>query len=184
MIRAYRKPPTDTIQSRMQKLLISIAAIASLGLSGCSTLNKGVDDVASAIPRALNKSSLIYRPTIQQGNKLSQEQVNQLKPGMTKRQVRFVLGSPMLQDVFHDNRWDYPYTIGVGSTPSKIEDLALYFKNDQLVRIAGYLHPQPPDEQKPAQRSSLVDVPNWTPKNKTLFGRLFSSVGLGSKDEE
>lgn len=167
----------------MQKLLISIAAIASLTLSGCSTLDNGFDTVASAIPRALNKTGLIYRPTIQQGNVITQEQVNQLKPGMSKRQVRFVLGSPTLQDVFHDSRWDYPYTIGVGSTPDEIKRFSVYFQNDQLARVAGYLRPQAPSEQKPVEHPSLVKVPDWQPESKTLFGRMLGTVGLGSKDE-
>ena len=51
----------------------------------------------------------VYRMEIQQGNYISQEAVSQLKPGMTKDQVRFVLGTPLVADIFHENRWDYVY---------------------------------------------------------------------------
>jgi outer membrane protein assembly factor BamE len=50
-----------------------------------------------------------YRMEIQQGNYITQETVSQLKPGMTKEQVRFVLGTPLINDIFHENRWDYVY---------------------------------------------------------------------------
>lgn len=163
----------------MQKLLISITAAASLFLSGCSTVGDGLQSASSItdwIPDALDKAPLIYRPTIQQGNVITQEQVNQLKPGMSRRQVRFVLGSPTLRDVFHDDRWDYPYTEGVGSTPDQRKYLTVFFENDQLVRIAGDLHPQPEAESDPVEKPSLVKVPDWEPEPRTLWEHLKDTV--------
>ena len=55
-------------------------------------------------------SCSIYKLDVQQGNVVTQEAVNQLKPGMNKRQVRYIMGSPLLVDVFHQTRWDYVYT--------------------------------------------------------------------------
>ena len=52
-----------------------------------------------------------YRMVIQQGNFISQEMVSQLKPGMTREQVRFILGTPLVTDIFHADRWDYVFTI-------------------------------------------------------------------------
>lgn len=174
----------------MQKLLISLAVTTSLSLSlslsGCSTVGDGLSQVSSItswVPDALDKAPLIYRPTIQQGNVVTQEQVNQLKPGMSRRQVRFVLGSPTLTDVFHEDRWDYPFTIGFGSKPETFKYLSVYFEDDRLVRITGDLHPQPEAEQKPVEKPSLVSVPDWTPESKSLFGRAVdavTSVGFGS----
>ena len=103
----------------MRKLLIFIIATATVVSAGCGSFSEGMSSVADAVPNALNKAPLIYRPTIQQGNVVKQEQVNELRPGMSKRQVKFLLGTPMLNDVFHANRWDYVYTIGVGSTPEE-----------------------------------------------------------------
>ena len=50
-----------------------------------------------------------YRIDIQQGNYITQEMVSQLKPGMSKEQVRYVLGTPLVTDIFHAERWDYVY---------------------------------------------------------------------------
>lgn len=163
----------------MQKLLISITIIASLQLAGCSTVGDGLNEISSItnwVPDALDKAPLIYRPTIQQGNVVTQEQVNQLKPGMSRRQVRFVLGSPTLTDVFHEDRWDYPFTSGFGSKPDTFKYLTVYFEGDQLVRVTGDLHPQPPAEQKPVEKPALVSVPDWTPEEKSLWGRAVSAV--------
>lgn len=78
----------------------------------------------------------VYRPTIQQGNILETEQISKLKPGMSKRQVMFVMGTPLLQDPFHKNRWDYIHTVKPGSRPEMtFQRLTLYFDNDTLVRI-------------------------------------------------
>lgn len=59
---------------------------------------------------------LEYRPNIQQGNVVDQKNIAQLKPGMTRDQVRYVLGTPLLQDPFHSSRWDYVYRFEDGAT--------------------------------------------------------------------
>ena len=92
---------------------------------------------------------------------MTQEQVNGLKPGMSRRQVRFVLGSPTLRDVFHDDRWDYPYTEGVGSNPDEYKYLSIYFEGDKLVRVTGDLHPQPESQQETKPKASVVTVPDY-----------------------
>ena len=57
---------------------------------------------------ALNTACLsVYRPDLQQGNAVTPEMVEKLKVGMTRNQVRFVLGTPLIADVFHPDRWDY-----------------------------------------------------------------------------
>lgn len=165
----------------MQKLLISIAATASLLSAGCSTISDGLDSASALtdwVPDALDKAPLIYRPTILQGNLVSQEQVNQLKPGMSRRQVRFALGSPTLRDVFHEDRWDYPYTKGVGSSPDEYRYLSVFFKDDKLVRVAGDMHPQPESERKPVSKPTVVQVPDWTPEGKTLWDRIKDTATL------
>ena len=148
----------------MRKSLISICATLSLLTAGCSTfddIGDSVDSAANVIPEALDSAGLIYRPTIIQGNIVTQEQVNGLKPGMSRRQVRFVLGSPTLRDVFHDDRWDYPYTEGVGSTPDEYKYLSIYFEGDKLVRVTGDLHPQPESQQETKPKASVVTVPDY-----------------------
>ena len=76
-----------------------------------------------------------YRMDIVQGNVVTQEQVALAKPGMTRAQVRDVLGSPMLTDMFHVDRWDYIFTIRRQGTPPQRRDVVVYFKDDKLDRI-------------------------------------------------
>lgn len=84
----------------------------------------------------VNAGCSIYRPTIQQGNILEPEQISKLKTGMTRRQVMFVMGTPLLQDPFHKDRWDYIHTVKPGtSREMTYQRLTLYFENDSLVRI-------------------------------------------------
>jgi len=89
-------------------------------------------------------SSCIYRMEIQQGNLVTQESVSQLKPGMTKDQVRFILGTPLVVDIFHTERWDYVYTLQPARSRSIKEErrLTLFFdKNGRLERVDGDVVP-------------------------------------------
>ena len=80
----------------------------------------------------------VYRMEIQQGNYLTQEMVSKLQAGMTRDQVRFVLGTPLLTDIFHDNRWDYVYRRQRADS-REVEErrLSVFFDNDRLVRVEG-----------------------------------------------
>ena len=83
----------------------------------------------------------LHRVTVQQGNVITQEMVDQLKPGMTREQVAFVMGQPVVRNAFDDTRWDYVYTIDVpGSFESRLL-VSLYFAGDELDRITGDLAP-------------------------------------------
>lgn len=72
---------------------------------------------------------------IQQGTIITPEMVSQLKPGMTRSQVRFVMGTPTIADPFHPDRWDYIYTLETRDAPRERNHIVLYFEGDQLVRI-------------------------------------------------
>lgn len=78
-----------------------------------------------------------YRPDIQQGNFVSKEMVAQIKEGMTPDQVRFVLGTPLLTDIFHENRWDYPFRLIKGNGQVTSSLVTVFFKDNRLVRIEG-----------------------------------------------
>jgi outer membrane protein assembly factor BamE len=78
-----------------------------------------------------------YRIDIQQGNYVSQEMVAQLKPGMTKAQVRHVLGTPLVTDVFHAERWDYVYTLERPRQPRVQRRVAVFFEGGKLARLEG-----------------------------------------------
>jgi outer membrane protein assembly factor BamE len=78
-----------------------------------------------------------YRPDIQQGNFVSQEMVAQLKVGMTPDQVIFLLGTPLLNDVFHGERWDYPFRMQKGNGEITTSSVTVYFENNRVSRIEG-----------------------------------------------
>ncbi|WP_123713842.1 outer membrane protein assembly factor BamE [Sinobacterium caligoides] len=83
----------------------------------------------------------IYKLDIAQGNVITQEMVDQLEPGMTRRQVKFILGSPLLQDTFNDDRWDYYYSLRSQSRPKPEQRMSLYFQGDKLTHFTGSLIP-------------------------------------------
>lgn len=154
----------------MRKLLIFIGLAASLTLNGCSTIG----DVVDAVPNMLDGNPLIYKPTILQGNIVTQEQVNKLKPGMSRRQVRFILGTPTLEDSFHTNQWDYHFTQGEGSQPEQIKHFVVHFDQDKLARVTGDMQIQPESERKPVRRATVVKVPNWQEKDSSSIWPDFS----------
>jgi outer membrane protein assembly factor BamE len=89
----------------------------------------------SAPPRVLGIAP--YRMEIQQGNHVSKDAVDRLKPGMTKEQVRFVLGTPLVTDIFHANRWDYPYYRDRTDSAREEGRLVLFFDEGKLARVEG-----------------------------------------------
>ena len=78
-----------------------------------------------------------YRPDIQQGNFVSQEMLNQLKVGQTRDQVKFVLGTPLLQDAFHADRWDYPFYLARGNGELTTSRVTVYFKDNLVAKVDG-----------------------------------------------
>ncbi len=93
-----------------------------------------------------------YRMEIQQGNYVSQEMVSQLRPGMTREQVRFVLGTPLLTDIFHADRWDYVFYRDVLGGVREERKLTVIFVDGKLARLEGDVVPAPAaSADKPAE---------------------------------
>ena len=88
----------------------------------------------------------IYKLDIQQGNLFGKNLVDSLKPGMTKRQVTLVMGSPAIISPFNQDRWDYVSTLRKGNGHMETKDLTLYFKNNSLARIEGDYFAENPKE--------------------------------------
>ena len=116
----------------MRKSFILIAALA---LAGCKSQGPELPSVLSP-----------YRIDIQQGNVVTQEMVAKLKAGMTRSQVRFVMGSPLVVDPFHPDRWDYLYVDRKKGRLVEYRRLTLYFDGDKLRRA---LTDMPPDTPTP-----------------------------------
>ena len=80
-------------------------------------------------------ASCAYKPDVQQGNTLDDKQISQLKVGMSPQQVTFIMGTPLLKDPFHKDRWDYIYTYARDHAKAGRSLLTLYFKNNKLSKI-------------------------------------------------
>ncbi len=100
-----------------------------------SATGKGV--VQTVKPDKLFGIMPVYRPDIQQGNFISREMVAQLKTGMTKEQVTFLLGTPLLIDVFHTERWDYPFRLKKGDGQVTTSSVTVIFENDRVAKFEG-----------------------------------------------
>ncbi|MBQ14863.1 MAG: hypothetical protein CMQ17_10780 [Gammaproteobacteria bacterium] len=79
----------------------------------------------------------VYKIDIPQGNVITQIMVDQLRPGMTKRQVIFVMGTPLVRDPFHQDRWDYIYSFQPGGGERGQERISVFFADDALVSFSG-----------------------------------------------
>jgi outer membrane protein assembly factor BamE len=82
-----------------------------------------------------------YRMDIQQGNVVTPKMMMQLRPGMSKAQVRYVMGTPLIVDAFRVNRWDYLYRMEKGGTLIEERHVVLEFDNDKLTRVTGDVIP-------------------------------------------
>ena len=83
----------------------------------------------------------VHRVAIQQGNIITQDMVDQLTPGITREQVAYIMGAPVLRNTFDDDRWDYVYTIDVPNAFSSRMLVSLFFENDVLMYITGDMVP-------------------------------------------
>lgn len=151
----------------------SVALLAVLVLGACSS-----------VPRIVTE----YRIDVQQGNVLTQDMVAQLRPGLSRDQVRFILGTPMLVDMFHADRWDYVYRLQKGKT-GEIEtrrftvffdaDGRLYRVSGDVVAVQGNEEPVPDVKSRVLDLGSIDgDVPIPPPEEKGFFGRMMEKVGL------
>ena len=99
-----------------------------------------------ALALTASASACIYRQDIQQGNHLDEKAVADVKEGMTRKQVRFLLGTPMVEDPFHAQRWDYVYYLKPAKRRGTLQShLIVYFSGDTVARIervSGFQTPQ------------------------------------------
>lgn len=109
-----------------------------------------VTRLAAVVVLAASAAGCIYRMDIQQGNLLDPEQVDQVEVGMTRSQVRFLLGTPMVIDTFDPDRWDYVYSLRRGhSRKVARRHLVVWFEGDTVTRIEQPI-PIPPKESPAA----------------------------------
>ncbi|MBC7917038.1 MAG: outer membrane protein assembly factor BamE [Rhodoferax sp.] len=109
-------------------------AVACLGLSACSSFSGGNAPERDLTTRMLTVVTP-YKIDIVQGNVVTREQVALLKPGMPRNAVREVLGTPLLASVFHEDRWDFVFTLRRQGFPAQSRKVTVYFKNDLMDRV-------------------------------------------------
>jgi outer membrane protein assembly factor BamE len=140
---------------RQRIILLFCCGLALAGCGSSEPKKKYEPD-----PSLLEQVPFFYRPDIQQGNIVTQEMVNKLETGMTPKQVRFLLGTPLLVDVFHNNEWHYLYTLDPASGEFEKQKLTIVFdRQGRLQEIRGDLQPQVTKEQVPQAREKVIDVP-------------------------
>ena len=147
----------------MKKILIPILLSIIMLAGGCSNWEN---------------FSLVHVPDIEQGNIVTPEMVALLEPGMSKRQVRFALGSPMLVDVFHEQRWDYLLSIKRRNEPLEVKRFSVYFEGDTLSRYTGDIEPAENVVTSQEKREVLVSVPDYE-GDFGILDRFWRFLGFG-----
>ena len=128
-----------------------------------------------------------YSPPLQQGNVIEQEALSKLKPGMTRSQVRFVLGTPLVVDVFRNDRWDYVYLLRRQGEAPQQRRVTVIFDGDLLARVEGDVVPgsgtvpvrpaAKAEAAKPEQKKDPKKDGAAEPQ-RGFFGRMLDRVGF------
>ncbi|HET8807785.1 MAG TPA: outer membrane protein assembly factor BamE [Methylophaga sp.] len=152
----------------MKSLVIYSLSLMILILSGCSK----------------DKIPGVYRIDIQQGNDVTQEMIAKLEPGMSKSQVNYVMGTPLLIDTFHPNRWDYVYSFQPGNGERKQRRITLFFDEDEtLDYIAGDIEVVEEIKLTEEDRTETNVVVPLNERNTSFFGGLMNMIGIGEEVE-
>lgn len=147
----------------------------------------------------------VHKIDVPQGNVIEQDQINQLRPGMNKQQVRFLMGTPMLDDSFHANRWDYLYRFKPGYGEVVKKQATLYFnEGGKLVNIQGTFRPgekadishstteivvvpledyEGDEEEEKGYWGRLVDFFSWTDEQRGIPSTGDTPVGARGEGE-
>jgi len=131
---------------------VVLLALAATGLGGCNSLLTTDNRLLGFITP--------YRIEVVQGNVLTKEQVAQARPGLNRDQVRDILGSPLLSDAFHADRWDYVFTIRRQGTEPQQRQVVVRFDGDTLKSIEGA-------DALPAEREFVASIDTEKPPRKT-----------------
>ena len=112
-----------------QGLRLSLLAVACTALAACGTLDSGSNRIASFLSP--------YKIEVVQGNFVAKEQVEALRPGMSRAQVKEILGTPLVTSAFHADRWDYVFTIRRQGIEAQSRKITVFFKDDDFEKVEG-----------------------------------------------
>jgi outer membrane protein assembly factor BamE len=163
--------------SRFQAALPSLAklpiyALAGWALSACGSFNNASNSLVSVITP--------YKVEVVQGNFVSKEQVQALRPGMSRAQVRDILGSPLVTSVFHADRWDYVFTIRRQGIEAQSRKLSVFFKGDDFDKADGDAMPSEAEFVATLDaRRNLGKVPNLEASPEQLNRPAKSDAATG-----
>jgi outer membrane protein assembly factor BamE len=121
---------------RVRRTAALLAALALL--AGCQSVSDATSGMAKSMSAVTGWAPTFlgpYRPDVHQGNIITQEMVDQLRQGMSREQVRFMLGTPLLTSEFHKDRWDYPYYLNPLKGPVQSRRLTIFFKDNKIERF-------------------------------------------------
>jgi len=124
-----------------------------------------------------------YKLDVQQGNVVTSKMLLQLRPGMTKSQVRFIMGTPLIQDSFHGNRWDYVYQMREGGKIKEQRRVILDFENELLKSVRGDVIPAGTGEPKAGESEAVTGTRVVTPIKKPEEKSLMNKLKFWEKDE-
>lgn len=148
-----------------RRLPLLALALAPLWLAGCSTIRNATPSSLSS-PETLFGLLKPYRMEIVQGNVVTQEVMAQIQPGLGRAQVREILGTPLLTDIFHENRWDYVFTIARQGVPAQQRRVTVFFKNDLVERFEADVLPTEREFVAAIDRQTEIKpaAPNLSPE--------------------
>jgi len=96
----------------------------------------------------------VHKVTVQQGNVITQEMIDRLKPGMTRSQVAYVMGEPVFRNAFDDDRWDYVYTLNIPGYYNEQKRVSLYFENGVLAYFTGDYAPTTATDESDTEQAT------------------------------
>lgn len=161
--------PLTKIRFLCQSLWVALCLLAFGCSSSPSEQNQTTDDDSFWPDFSLPSIGIpkVHRIVIQQGNVITQEMVDRLKPGMTRAQVQYVMGRPVLDDLFNANRWVYIYTVAIPDAPNEQRTVTLEFENELLARLSGDLKPQGgPSAEQSTKESTAASA--YQPTDQSL----------------
>ena len=142
--------------------------IAALAFTACGT----------ALP-----SIKPFKLDIQQGNVVTSKMLLQLRPGMTKSQVRYIMGTPLIQDSFHGNRWDYVYQMREQGKIIEQRRVILDFENDLLAKVRGDVAPSAGDKAATESGAANIGTRSVNPTNQPVEKSTLDKLKFWKKDE-
>ena len=123
-----------------------------------------------------------YKLDVQQGNVVTSKMLLQLRPGMTQSQVRFIMGTPLIQDSFHGKRWDYVYLMRENGKITEQRRVILDFENDVLKTVRGDVIPSAADASKSNEVADNSGTRVINPSAKSEDKSLFSTLKFWEKE--